>query len=88
MSEGPTNTAVNRVRNGRIVPSQRVRMCRAGGRHQVGWCLALCQPTNGRGLCGRQAPHAVHGRTYFAMKESEERGRQPLEQQSTAESTP
>lgn len=79
MSEREKPIVVNRMRNGRLVPAYRVRPCRAGGRHQVGWCLALCTPVNGRGLCGRQAPHALHGRTYLAMKESEERGRAPLE---------
>ena len=78
MSERLSNIVVNRMRKGKLVPMHRVRMCRAGGRYQVGWCLSLCKPQKGRGLCGRQAPHAVHGRTYFAMKESEERGRAPL----------
>ena len=83
MSEQTARIIVNKVRNGRMVPTHRVRKCRAGGRHQVGWCLALCQPINGRGLCGRQAPHAVHGRTYFAMKASEERERKPIEYDPT-----
>jgi hypothetical protein len=39
-------------------PPYTVLHCRAGGRHQVGWCYMMCEPVDGRGLCGRQAPHA------------------------------
>lgn len=79
MSERKKHNVVNRMRKGRPVPFQRVRHCRAGGRHQVGWCFAMCTPIDGRGLCGRQAPHAQHGHTYYAMKASEERGRATVE---------
>ena len=39
-------------------PPYRVLPCRAGGRSLVGWCYMMCEPINGHGLCGRQAPHA------------------------------
>ena len=39
-------------------PPYTVLHCRAGGRYQVGWCYMMCEPVDGRGLCGRQAPHA------------------------------
>jgi hypothetical protein len=60
------------TRRTKAVPAMRVRRCRAGGRHQVGWCFGLCTPVNGYGLCGRQAPHALHGRTLLAMKAAKE----------------
>ncbi len=65
------STLVARRQKRRRVPKYTVLRCRAGGRHQVGWCLALCTPTNGRGVCGRQAPHAVTGRSLVAMRISE-----------------
>jgi len=51
----------------RFVPTTRVRPCRAGGRHQVGWCFRMCTPVDGKGLCGRQAPHALQGRWRIAI---------------------
>jgi hypothetical protein len=35
--------------------------------HQVGWCRRLCQPVEGRGACGRPAPHAMVGRYQAAI---------------------
>lgn len=35
--------------------------------HQVTWCRAECRPIEGRGLCGRLAPHGLKGRTQIAI---------------------
>ncbi len=36
--------------------------------HQVSWCRGLCEPSAlGKGLCGRDAPHAMVGRTQAAI---------------------
>jgi len=35
--------------------------------HQVSWCRGLCEPIEGQGVCGRQAPHAMVGRTQAAI---------------------
>ncbi len=53
-------------RKGRL-PKYTVLHCRAGGRHQVGWCFRMCQPKNGRGLCGRVAPHSLRSRAGVAI---------------------
>jgi hypothetical protein len=53
-------------------------------RHQVGcpltrnrsaWCYRLCAPEDGRGLCGRIAPHALRGRTDLAIESYQKRRR-------------
>jgi len=31
------------------------------------WCYRLCVPVNGRGTCGRIAPHSLLGRTQQAI---------------------
>jgi hypothetical protein len=54
--------------NGRNMPKYTVLRCRAGGRHQVGWCFRMCQPVQGIGLCGRSAPHAIKGQHLLAME--------------------
>ncbi|MCP4603673.1 MAG: hypothetical protein GY847_24675 [Proteobacteria bacterium] len=58
------------------VPQFTVRKCRAGGRHQVGWCFMMCKPVDGLGLCGRIAPHGIKGRVLEAMERYEEIRRQ------------
>ena len=40
--------------------------CVAAG-HQVTFCRGLCRPIEGRGLCGRPAPHDLKGRTQLAI---------------------
>ena len=35
--------------------------------HQVSFCRGLCEPINGKGHCGRLAPHAMIGRTQAAI---------------------
>jgi len=40
--------------------------CLAAG-HQGTWCRGLCTPIEGKGLCGRVAPHALKGRTQLAI---------------------
>ena len=44
--------------------------------HQAGACRGLCEPsTEGDGLCGRLAPHALIGRTQAAIiAHAEEQG--------------
>jgi hypothetical protein len=46
--------------------AQTVVRCPKNG-HQVSWCRGLCEPVEGRGLCGRDAPHAMVGRTQLAI---------------------
>jgi hypothetical protein len=41
--------------------------------HQVSWCRGLCTPTDGHGMCGRLAPHAMVGRTQAAIIRYKER---------------
>jgi hypothetical protein len=36
--------------------------------HQVSWCRGLCEPIAGRGLCGREAPHTLRGKTQIAIE--------------------
>lgn len=50
-----------------------VLRCRAGGRHHVGWCYMMCKPVDGKGLCGRQAPHAVDNTHRKAIRAFNER---------------
>jgi hypothetical protein len=35
--------------------------------HQVSWCRELCEPIEGHGYCGRDAPHLMIGRTQAAI---------------------
>jgi len=35
--------------------------------HQVSFCRGLCEPVEGKGHCGRLAPHAMIGRTQAAI---------------------
>jgi len=35
--------------------------------HQVSFCRGLCEPINGKGHCGRIAPHAMIGRHQAAI---------------------
>ncbi len=46
--------------------SHTVLRCPYNG-HQVSFCRQLCRPVSGRGICGRQAPHAMIGRTQAAI---------------------
>ena len=32
------------------------------------WCYGLCDPVEGKGACGRVAPHALTGRTDRAIR--------------------
>ena len=36
-------------------------------RNLSGWCHGYCAPHEGKGLCGRVAPHALVGRTQVAI---------------------
>jgi hypothetical protein len=36
--------------------------------YQVSWCMGLCEPVEGDGLCGRPAPHLLVGRTQAAIE--------------------
>ena len=44
---------------------------------QVGWCRGLCEPVEGRGLCGRVAPHGIQGRTQLAIAAQRARRKAP-----------
>lgn len=35
---------------------------------RTNWCYALCTPVEGKGECGRVAPHALTGRTDGAIR--------------------
>ena len=42
--------------------------------YQASWCRGLCLPIDGRGVCGRDAPHALGpGRTQRAIAAQQER---------------
>ncbi|HKJ03472.1 MAG TPA: hypothetical protein VJ997_13485 [Longimicrobiales bacterium] len=34
---------------------------------RTSWCHGVCAPVDGRGVCGRLAPHALIGRTQEAI---------------------
>jgi len=36
--------------------------------HQRTWCRGICKPIDGNGLCGREAPHLLKGRTQLAIE--------------------
>jgi hypothetical protein len=55
-------------RRTRGLPLYTVATCPHNG-HQVGWCRQLCAPVDGRGTCGRPAPHGLQGRTQRAIAE-------------------
>ena len=55
---------------------QTVLRCPFNG-HQVSWCRGLCEPIAGRGHCGREAPHAMVGRTQAAIASYLERQTEP-----------
>lgn len=59
----------------RKVPPFRTLRCPMVG-HQATWCRLLCTPIDGRGLCGRPAPHHLRGRTQEAIRRYKERIRQ------------
>jgi hypothetical protein len=44
-------------------------------RNRSAWCYRLCAPEDGRGLCGRIAPHALRGRTDLAIESYQKRCR-------------
>jgi hypothetical protein len=46
--------------------AERLRGCPLT-RNQSNWCFAICSPVDGKGTCGRAAPHAVLGRTQLAI---------------------
>ena len=57
----------------RKLPRQYTTLSCPVNRHQVGWCRGLCTPIDGRGPCGRVAPHTLQGRHQLAMFKSNER---------------
>ena len=48
-------------------PEFRVLRCPEVG-HQASWCHMLCEPVDGKGTCGRAAPHIMTDRTQRAIK--------------------
>ena len=55
-----------RARSGRKLRGFTVRRCPMNG-FQASWCRELCQPIDGLGTCGRQAPHGLIGRHQAAI---------------------
>lgn len=53
-------------RRARGLPLYTVATCPHNG-HQVGMCRQVCTPIDGRGTCGRPAPHGLKGRTQLAI---------------------
>jgi hypothetical protein len=51
---------------GKYLPRYTVIRCPFNG-HQVSWCRGLCEPMDGRGICGRIAAHAMKDRTQRAI---------------------
>jgi hypothetical protein len=52
-------------KKGKLPPYTLLR-CKMVG-HQVSWCRFLCTPIDGRGLCGRIAPHGLKSKTQRAI---------------------
>jgi hypothetical protein len=55
----------------KIVVHQPLRRCQAAGRGHVGWCYMMCEPQDGIGLCGCQAPHSTHTKTGLLLRRLE-----------------
>jgi hypothetical protein len=49
------------------LPEFRTLRCPMVG-HQASWCRFLCKPIQGRGLCGRRAPHGLKSRWREAIR--------------------
>jgi hypothetical protein len=64
----------------RRLPPYRTIKCPMVG-HQATWCRGLCIPSDGHGICGRVAAHAMKGRTQIAIAEYNKRV-QELEKQT------
>ena len=45
-------------------------------RYRAAWCRYLCDPIQGRGSCGRLAPHAMLGKTQKAILRHKKRASQ------------
>jgi len=63
--------AVDKRKKGRIPPYTTLRCPMVG--LQVSWCRFLCQPIEGRGLCGRRAPHGLLSRHREAIRSYNEK---------------
>ena len=53
----------------RKLPDYTTRVCPFNG-HQATWCRHFCEPSDGRGVCGREAthgPNGMRGRTQAAI---------------------
>lgn len=59
---------LNRTRKTRKLPEFTVLRCPMVG-HQASWCRFLCEPIDGIGCCGRDAPHGLVGKTQKAILE-------------------
>jgi hypothetical protein len=57
---------------GSKLPEYRTLRCPFNG-HQASWCRQLCEPYDGRGVCGRPATHGMHGKTQIAIARYRER---------------
>ena len=57
---------VSKRKKGRVPPFTTLRCPMVG--LQVSWCRFLCKPIEGRGLCGRRAPHGLISRHREAIR--------------------
>jgi len=64
-----------KVRVARNFPTIRNQVGCPLTRNRSAWCYRLCAPEDGRGLCGRIAPHALRGRTDLAIESYQKRRR-------------
>ena len=42
-------------------------------RYRSTWCMGLCEPVKGMGLCGELAPHSMLGKTQKAIRRFKKR---------------
>lgn len=69
-----TGTLLYRKQNLKKLPTFRTLRCPMVG-HQASWCRFLCTPIEGHGLCGRDAPHSLEGKTQVAIRNYNDRQR-------------
>ncbi len=63
---------LNEPRTGRKLPAFTALRCPMVG-HLPSWCRYLCEPIDGKGICGRLAPHTMLDRTQRAILAYKER---------------
>jgi len=71
VSEMASLLTAKRKPAGSTFPSRETRRCPMV-RYRAAWCRGLCQPYDGVGQCGFDAPHASLGRTQRAIAAAQE----------------